>query len=89
MACAPINAFPELKFTSTTNNFLSKPERLPIHVTIVSAMVSGEKGMNPCQSSKKKALKTLVWHLSRELMNEMSSLKIKQTVMYDEQIQTN
>ena len=36
-----------------------------------------------------KALKTLVWHLSREPMKEMSSLKNKQTVMHEEQDQTN
>ena len=36
-----------------------------------------------------KALKTLVWHALVNGANEMSSLKNKQTVMYDEQIQTN
>ena len=35
-----------------------------------------------------KALKMLVWHLSRKPIKEMSSLKNKQTVMYDEQVQT-
>ena len=36
-----------------------------------------------------KALKTLVWHLLREPMKEMSSLKDKQTVMYDERVRMN
>ena len=42
-----------------------------------------------------KALKMLVWHLSREPMEEMSSLKNKnekkpkQTAIYDEQVRTN
>ena len=38
-----------------------------------------------------RALKTLVWHLSREPMKETSSLekKNKETVMYDEQVRTN
>ena len=37
-----------------------------------------------------KVLKTLVWHLSREPMKEISSLKKKnQSVMYDEQVRAN
>ena len=35
-----------------------------------------------------KAMKTLVWHLSREPMKEISSF-IKQSVMYDKQVQAN
>ena len=38
---------------------------------------------------KIKALKTLVWHLLREPMKEISSLKNKQSVMYDEQVRGN
>ena len=40
-----------------------------------------------------KALKTLVWHLSKEPMKEIISLKKieknKQSVMYDEQVRVN
>ena len=37
-----------------------------------------------------KALKTLVWHLSREPMKEIRSLKKnKQSVMYGEQVRAN
>ena len=35
-----------------------------------------------------KALKTVVWNLSRETMKETSSLKNKQTGMYDDQVRT-
>ena len=39
-------------------------------------------------SNKIKALKTLVWHLSREPMKEISSLK-KKSVMYNDQVRAN
>ena len=37
---------------------------------------------------KIKALKTLVWHLSREPINKFIE-KNKQSVMYDEQVRAN
>ena len=47
------------------------------------------KQVHTAVDEKIKALKRLLWHLGREPMKETSSLKNKQTVIYDEQLRTN
>ena len=51
--------------------------------------IHGQIRESSVMNAEIKALKTLVWHLSRELMKEMRYLKNKQTVIYDEQVRTN
>ena len=64
------------------------------HITMVKIIVSSEREMTPVAMTtinpqEIKALKMLVWHLSRKPMKEITSLKNKQSVMYGVQKRAN